>query len=256
MKRIISFITAACLIFCLSACGKTSVGRTPIKPDKQTASVITKPEIPLPPEHSPFYIPDIPVEDVILYFNEVCLDSEFVYGGDPSFVQKWVTPIYYTLEGTYTEEDLAVLEGFAYWLNTVDGFPGIYKTDDVFNRTLRICFGNESEMINEMGPDYYGLDGAVTFWYMDNEIYDAIIFYRSDIAQETRNSVILEELYNGLGPIQDTALREDSIIYQEFSIPQNLTPMDELIIRLLYHPDILPGMNAEACGKIIRALYF
>ena len=256
MKRIISFITAVCLIFCLSACGETQIGLTHEKLGKTASPAVVKPEPPPPPKHSPFYLDNVSVDDVILYFNEVCLDSEFVYGGDPSFVQKWTSPIYYTLEGPYTEEDLAVLEGFASWLNTVEGFLGIFETDDVFKRNLRICFGSESEMINEMGPDYYGLDGAVTFWYMDNEIYDAIIFYRSDIDQYTRNSVILEELYNGFGPVQDTAFREDSIIYQGFSVPQSLTPTDELILRLLYHPDIKPGMNADECEEIIRALYW
>jgi hypothetical protein len=29
--------------------------------------------------------------------------------------------------------------------------------------------------------------------------------------------VILEEVYNGLGPVQDTALRPDSLIYSDFS---------------------------------------
>ena len=40
--------------------------------------------------HSDLYIPDIPVEDVILYFNEVCLDAEFTHSGDPSRIQKWI----------------------------------------------------------------------------------------------------------------------------------------------------------------------
>jgi hypothetical protein len=74
--------------------------------------------------------------------------------------------------------------------------------------------------------------------------------------QYRRNSVILEEIYNGLGPIQDTSLRSDSIIYSEFSQPQALTNIDELILKLLYHPDIMPGMNAEQCETIIRQLYY
>ena len=111
-------------------------------------------------------------------------------------------------------------------------------------------------MIDLMGSGFYGMDGAVTFWYMDDVIYDAIICYRTDIPQFTRNSVILEEIYNGLGPIQDTALRPDSIIYSEFSEPQELTPMDELILRLLYHPDIQCGMDMAACEEVIRNLYY
>ena len=208
------------------------------------------------PEHSALYIPGVSVEDVILYFNEVCLDSEFINSGDPSFVQKWMVPIYYMLDGSYTEEDIAMLEGFTAWLNQLESFPGIYETDEPGMMNLRISFGNQSHMVNVLGDNFYGMDGGVTFWYRNNCIYDATICYRSDINQYTRNSVILEEIYNGLGPIQDTNLRPDSIIYQGFSEPQALTEIDELILKLLYHPDILPGMNASACEEVIRRLYY
>ena len=96
----------------------------------------------------------------------------------------------------------------------------------------------------------------MTFWYEDNAIYDATICYRTDLDQYLRNSVILEEIYNGLGPVQDTDLRSDSIIYSAFSEPQSLTEIDELILKLLYHPDILCGMNAEECEAVIRELYY
>ena len=68
--------------------------------------------------------------------------------------------------------------------------------------------------------------------------------------------MILEEIYNGLGPIQDTQLRLDSIIYSGYSIPQSLTQVDELILRLLYHPQMQCGMNADACEEVIRQLYY
>lgn len=57
------------------------------------------------PEHSELYIQDVSVDDIIAYFNEVVLDSEFITDGDPSFVQKWDIPIYYFIDGTPTPED-------------------------------------------------------------------------------------------------------------------------------------------------------
>ena len=196
------------------------------------------------------------MEDVILYFNEVCLDGEFINSGDPSYVQKWAAPIYYTLYGEYTDEDLAVLSVFENWLNTIEGFPGIYEAQATDYTNLRIHFCSQPEMIDLMGDNFAGMDGAVTFWYSDNIIYDAIICCRTDLEQSLRNSVILEEIYNGLGPIQDTDLRLNSIIYQGFSQPQWLSLEDELLIKLLYHPDIRPGMSAEQCEQVIRTLYY
>lgn len=211
---------------------------------------------PAPPEHSELYIPGLSVEDVILYFNEVCLDAEFSLAGDSSVVQKWGGSILYTLHGEYTDEDITTLTAFTNWLNTIEGFPGIYEADDPVQATLNIYFCTEEELLEILGDNFWGTDGGVTFWYENDEIYNAVICYRTDLDQYLRNSVILEEIYNGLGPVQDTALREDSIIYTGFSEPQNLTEIDELILRLLYHPEIQCGMNAEECEAIIRELYY
>ena len=91
---------------------------------------------------------------------------------------------------------------------------------------------------------------------IDHEIHNAIICYRSDIDQQVRNSVILEEIYNGLGPIQDTDSRSDSIIYSGYSTPQNLTAIDELLLQLLYHPQLTCGMDRAQCEAVIRQLYY
>lgn len=225
----------------------------PAVPTEQPATEAVPPttEEPL----SAFHIEGVSVEEVILYFNEVCLDAEFVHGGDPSLLQKWMKPIFFTVYGQPTEEDLKTLYSFTEWLNTIEGFPGIQETTDPALENLRIHFCTEGELTELMGPDYVYMDGAVTFWYLENAIYDAIICCRNDIDQELRNSVILEELYNGLGPVQDTDLREDSIIYSGFSQPQKLTEMDELILKLLYHPSLECGMDRESCEAQIRQLY-
>lgn len=275
MKRSILYMVVALIIFSLCACGHNALPTetthfsdtvplvttepkpTELKPTepKPTESKATEP-VATAPLHSPLYIPEVSVEDVIRYFNEVCLDSEFVHGGDPSYVQKWVEPVYYTLEGSYTDADIAVFNKFVDYLNDLEGFPGISQTQDPVKQNLRICFVNAQEMVSLMGSDYSYMDGAVRFWYVDNKIIDAIICYRTEINQYTRNSVILEEIYNGLGPVQDTGLRTDSLIYQGYSEPQWLTPVDELILKLLYHPDIQVGMNAAQCEEVIRRLYY
>ena len=209
------------------------------------------------PVHSELYIEGLSVEDVIEYFDEVVLDAEFSTGdGDPSRVQKWTAPIYYMIHGSPTETDLAKLREFVAWLNTVEGFPGMYETDDFSKINLDIYFCDFQDMIDHLGDNFYGADGGVTFWYEYDEIYDATICYRTDIGQYVRNSVILEEIYNGLGPVQDTWLRTDSIIYAGYSEPQTLTEIDELILKLLYHPDIKCGMNRAACEAVIRTLYY
>lgn len=211
-------------------------------------------------ESQKFHVDSVSVEDMIIYYNEVVLDSEFSTGtGDSSLVQKWGTPIMFMLHGDYTEEDYVVLSGFVDYLNSIEGFPGMFEVYDQYESNLDIFFCDTAdELVEKMGgsDDFINLDGAVTFWYDNNSIYDGIICYRNDIEQEVKNSVIIEEIYNGLGPVQDTDLRTDSIIYSGYTFPQEITEVDDVILRLLYNADILCGMNAEECESVIRNLYY
>lgn len=270
--KLLSYVLALLAVLGLWGCSAKPVPTLPTTepitvptteaPPETTAAVTTAPtETTVPettlPEHSGLYIPGLDPEDVIRYFNEVCLDAEFVNAGNPKVVQKWASPIRYRLYGEFTEEDLAVLEGFVQWLNDVEGFPGMYRVEEEGPTDLQIHFCGYDEMLDIMGDQFAGTDGCVTFWYNGiNEIYDATICYLSTIDQYIRNSVILEEIYNGLGPVQDTELRPDSLIYAGYSTPQELTEIDELILRLLYHPDMRPGMTPEECETVIRNLYY
>lgn len=211
------------------------------------------------PLHSDLYLEDYTVEQVIEYFCEVVLDSEFSSGGSYWMVQKWVEPIVYQMYGEATQEDLDVLARLFEQLNKVEGFPGIRpleREQDMVN--LHIHFYNREDFYANMGEVVGGMeaDGAVRYWYSDlNEIYDATIGCRTDIDQSIRNSVLPEEVINGLG-ITDTLLREDSITYQFSSLSLEPSEMDWLIIRLLYHPEMKPGMSREECIAVIEKLYY
>ena len=260
------FIPILLILLLLSGCIQPVPEPTNIPTAAQTEPAMTQApteaptetptEAPTLPPHSELYLPDVDVEDVILYFNEVCLNAEYINSGDPSVLQRWNAPISYRIHGEPTAEDLAKIEEFSGWLNVQFGFPGIYEAGDGEYANLEIHFCDQQQLIDLMGDNHLDSDGAVTFWYRDDVIYDAIICIRTDLDQHLRNSVILEELYNGLGPIQDTNLRPDSIIYSAFSEPQELTEIDKLILKLLYHPDLKCGMNAEECEAVIRTLYY
>lgn len=280
LRKVLCLIIAALL---LAGCASTPAAPTttpvttgaPVSEPETTAPEETDPaptteevteEPPLPeesepevtePVHSPFYIEGLSVEDVITYFNEVCLDAEFINSGNATLLQRWEIPIRYAIYGDYTDEDLAVLTGFAEWLNTIEGFPGIEEAEDAWQANLAIHFCTQDDMISILGDNFWGMDGGVTFWYSgNNDIYNATICYRTDIDQYVRNSVILEEIYNGLGPIQDTVLRPDSLICQDYSMVQAMTEVDLLILKLLYHPDMKCGMTDAECEAVIRQIYY
>ena len=212
--------------------------------------------IPAETEHSALFIPNVTQDDMVTYFLEVCLDAEIVNSGNANVLQKWRTPIYYHIYGDPTDEDRQVLANMAQWLNTLDGFPGMQEIDEADYSNMRIYFCSQQELLDRMGDKHRGTDGAFTFWYSYDIIFDSIICIRTDLDQELRNSVILEEIYNALGPAQDTDLRQESIIYSGFSQSQALHPIDQVILQLLYHRDLKCGMDAAACADAIRELYY
>jgi len=209
------------------------------------------------PAHSALYIPNVETEDVITWFNEVVLDAEFVNDGAVDVVQKWNSPVYYALLGAPTPEDETLVANMAAALNGISGFPGMHAASDPEGANLKIHFVSNDEMINILGNNFSGCDGGVTIWWNGNQqIYEGVICVRTDLDQYVRNSVIQEEIYNGLGPLQDTDLRTDSLIYSGYSTPQQMTQVDLLILQLLYHPDIRCGMTAAECETVIRQLYY
>lgn len=270
MKRTIC-ASLALLLFIL--CGCVPQPETPditaSTPSTETSQPVTEPPVTEPPvteppvteppkpKHSELYLDGFTADDIIRYFNEVCLDAEFSSGpGDASLLQKWDCPIDYYIHGNPTQKDLEVIDNFVVWLNKIEGFPGMRQATHTEYANLQIYFCTRQELIDRMGDNFHNADGAVTFWYNNNAIFKGDICYRNDIGQFIRNSVILEEIYNGLGPVQDTQLRTDSLIYAGYSTPQKLTAVDELILKLLYHPQMRCGMNAEACAAVIRSLYY
>ena len=121
-------------------------------------------EDPQPPKapSTYYHIEGVDVETVITYFNEVCLNAEYTDGGNPSLLQKWNIPIKYHLSGQYTNEDLGVLKNFVDWLNTVEGFPGMYSVDTADEANLKIHFGTRQELIDILGSNFADVDGGFT----------------------------------------------------------------------------------------------
>ena len=216
---------------------------------------VSTPAAPPPGEHSSLYIEGLSVEDVITYFAEVCLDTEFGDKVGGSLIRKWTEPIYYTVDGQPTARDMEVLNSFVGKINAIEGFPGMYPVES--NGHLEIYFYDQYNFESLMGSDFVGSWGGVTFWYDGfHQIYSETISIRTDIPQDARDSIICEEIYNGLGPVQDTSLRDDSLINQWSNSNYSMTAVDELILKLLYNPAITAGMDNAQCEAVIRQLYY
>lgn len=253
-KILFLFILLGILLFC-SSCEKQQVIPAPIIREEDDLQQIVIGE-----KHSKFYLEKYSVEDVLKYFNEVVLDTEYTTGtGDITLVQRWDISICYQVVGDFTEDDIEILEGFFTELNKMEGFPEVYEATENDVPNLYIYFeGREAfnKRYSEFIQNEYA-DGVTRYWYYTdtNDIYEGTIGYCTDMEEEVRESVLLEEIVNCLG-IGDSILREDSIVYQYGSSVTNLSEMDWLIIKLLYNPRIRCGMDVTQCEEVIRELYY
>lgn len=261
MKKKLSRVLFLLVSVLLCACLKEKP-EEPVQIAEETEEIAetAEPEINTEPLHSPLYLPEYTAEQVMEYFEEVVLDIEYSDGeGDATLVQKWLQPIRYRIFGTPTAEDLSVLESLFAELNQISGFPGISKACAEEAEQLRICFLGADVFRESFGSVIGGEEatGATEFWYYlsNNEIYSARVGYRTDLEQDVRNSVLLEEIINSLG-VSDTVLRPDSITYQYSDDNTALSEMDWVLLKLLYHPDIENGMNAQQCASVLPELYY
>lgn len=197
-------------------------------------------------------------EEIISYFNETVMSSEYYDGDEPECLRKWQAPISYFLEGNITEEDLALIEKLTGALNEIVGFPGIHAAADErdANLIIRILPTDEyTEYALERIGDA-NTDGYATGWYSGHVYSQGEVGICDDIDRETKNSVILEEIIQCMGIFNDSYTYPDSLFYQGFNTPQWPTDMDWLMVQLLYRPEVEPGMTDEETTAVLRGLLY
>ncbi len=123
------------------------------------------------------------------------------------------------------------------------------------NENLSIVFSPESDFAT-LEPNYvpknYGFFWAL--WHDDKfEIYDArILVASSDISQQERSHLIREELTQSLGLMNDSDKYINSIFYQGWTDITKYSALDKMVIRMLYHKNVKPGMTKEQVLNILN----
>lgn len=266
MKKLLCLILAAAVALSLFCCHsspaddttQTSIPDTTVPETTMPETTAPQPTESTAAPHSDLCPEGYDVDEILTYFNEVVLQMEYTDGtGDPTLVQKWLQPIRYRIDGEATEEDLRVLEELFDGLNQIPGFPGIGPAEEDWEVNLTLSFLDPEAFRENFSDAVQGEDawGAAQFWYYTDtcELYTARIGYRTDLDQTVRSSILLEEVINVLG-ISDSELRSDSIVYQYPNESLALSDMDWLILKLLYHPAIECGMDAEDCKAVLEQL--
>lgn len=87
----------------------------------------------------------------------------------------------------------------------------------------------------------------------DGIIKRAVAVIRAELPPLLRQSCIDEELAQGLGLSNDSPDARPSIFNDDDEFAR-LTTMDAMMLEMLYHPRLTPGMDAETARPIVRSL--
>lgn len=189
-------------------------------------------------------VQDVTPGGILDYFNEVAIGSE--YGESAEVICKWAKPLTYAVEGSATEEDLALIGTLCDRLNGIDGFPGIRRALIAGSADFVISFVPREEITNMFdvaddtcaGMAEYSWDSAT------GEIFSARAAIDESLTDE-RISTICEEFLQALGPACDSYLYISSVFYEGTSFVSRPSDLDWAIMEILYSPSIPAGMPRE-----------
>lgn len=230
--------------------------------------------------------PDTPITDTMLArnFERIALAEEYARGeglkpsrGELGRVKKWEQPVRVSIEfGAHVPEDQKVtdsnmLGSYVSRLAKITGHPISMSTNRPNFHVLFMSQDDKADVaprIKQLVPDVNPTALSV-FDNLPREIHclviafseepggyaygQAIAVIRSEHPDLLRRSCVHEEVAQGLGLGNDSPEARPSIFNDddEFAL---LTSMDEMMLKILYDPQLKPGMDATATRPIVAEL--
>lgn len=185
----------------------------------------------------------------LAYFEQVAFGAED--GQVDGRIRKWRRDIRFTVLGSPSAADLEVIDGVIAELDELVAPLHVSRVTEQPN-ALILFLGKPNRFV----PDPAAVrdtDGKVSvFTAADGEILAATVFIPAHRLEGRRRAhVIREEMTQGLGLLKDSWWFPDSIFYEGVYAATELAAIDRSLIRLLYRPEILPGMSsAEAMAAL------
>ena len=184
------------------------------------------------------------------YFLNITFNVE--YGdGNTLDLRRWEQPIRIRVYGSPTQEDLATLDRHIDDLNQIENMPFLQRVTEEENIEFYFVALNDiSKYIDGYIEGNWGFFWS--WWNGAQQMTKVQIAIASDVTNQLqRNHLILEELTQSLGMMQDSNQYPDSIFYADWTEVQQLSPLDWAIVRLTYDPDLEAGMTAAQTEAIL-----
>ncbi len=90
----------------------------------------------------------------------------------------------------------------------------------------------------------------VHIWFDRRGITESRAVIVSDRGERLFNRCLVEEVLQGLGPINDSPHLHESV-FNDYSRHSSLTSFDRSLLQMLYHPAIKPGMGRKDVARLL-----
>ena len=181
-------------------------------------------------------------EEVLHYFCEIAFGSEL--GESPPFLTRWVSPVSIAVRGNPGEEDLRLIEDLLASLNLVEGFPGIRFSEG--EADLTVFFLPRDQLEKQFSLWQKGDRGIVEYvWNRKSGVITRATVGIDENLRFGRAATVAEEILQALGLGQDSVTFSNSVFYDHDTALDGPMELDILLVSLLYHPSLRPGMTKE-----------
>ena len=196
--------------------------------------------------------------DVIDYFKDIALGFEF--GNTSNITRKWNSEMKVFIGGEPSFELLAEFEKIRTEINKLktDGF-NVTVVDDSLQSNYYIFFGSGTKYA-EMFPDEANLVNSnwglfYLLWNSQNQFYSGHMYVDIIRANSIEQKHLLrEEFTQSLGFARDSQLYMESIFQSDWTTTIEYAPIDQDLIRLLYHPEMSVGLNELEVDNALREI--
>jgi len=194
-----------------------------------------------------------------LYFLSIAFGTEF--GGASPVIRKWTSEVkIFMADSTYQELNqelnLVIAE-----LNDLIETISIRRVNTRAESNLVLYCGNADVFVRDYEPatqnvikNNFGLFWI--YWNNQSELIRGNVFVDTQRTQgvNCQRHLLREELTQSLGIMQDSGQFSDSIFQQSWTCTNTYAAVDTMVIKLLYHPLVKPGMSKQQVTAIIQKL--
>lgn len=197
-------------------------------------------------------------KDIIAYFDKVALGFEF--GGASEITRKWVDDMRIFVGGEQNQELKNELEKIVAELNELatDGFEVKVVQDSITSNFYLFLGPGEdyADLYPSQSDKISGNFGLFSvFWDGNNNINRGHMYVDTHRAQgDAQKHLLREELTQSLGLARDAPDYQESIFQQDFTTTTSYATIDKYLIRLLYHPKMMSGLDEMKANDVLTEI--